>query len=242
MRLHATSLIRSATIQPVCLADYDKQAIEALSAVVQNCQWIVQPGSRSITSELELTLSSLAAVDGCDQVTHPVLAAADRQDRQSGLTRPSAEARRTAGFGISLLAAAPARAQLGAPPGAEFVHEVWTVVDGLPVNSVTNVLQGRDGYLWLATWDGLFRFDGFRFTVFNTGNSVGLPSNRIVELVQDADGSLSELREWRSASSRRSRSNRAGGFALVLVEGEGDRGRTAGASRAPLQGFQAGCK
>jgi ligand-binding sensor domain-containing protein len=68
-----------------------------------------------------------------------------------------------------------------------FVHEVWTVQNGLPVNAIRRVLQGRDGYLWLATWDGLVRFDGVRFTVFN---SEGLPSNRIVELVAGADSSL----------------------------------------------------
>jgi hypothetical protein len=51
-----------------------------------------------------------------------------------------------------------------------FVHESWTVEDGLPVNSVNALLQSRDGYLWIATFDGLVRFDGVRFTVFNAAN------------------------------------------------------------------------
>jgi signal transduction histidine kinase/ligand-binding sensor domain-containing protein/DNA-binding response OmpR family regulator len=82
-------------------------------------------------------------------------------------------------------------------PGAEpsrasepFVHESWTVRDGLPVNSVTAVVQGRDGYLWVATFDGLARFDGVRFTVFKAASSPGLPSNRIVRLKETGDGAL----------------------------------------------------
>lgn len=71
-----------------------------------------------------------------------------------------------------------------------FVHEVWTVQDGLPVNSINALLQSRDGYLWAATFDGLVRFDGVRFTVYSTGNSEGLPSNRILDLVEARDGSL----------------------------------------------------
>src|SRR5947208_5626417 len=39
--------------------------------------------------------------------------------------------------------------------------------DGLPQNAVNAILQTRDGYLWLATFDGLVRFDGLEFTVFS---------------------------------------------------------------------------
>ena len=40
--------------------------------------------------------------------------------------------------------------------------------NGLPDNAVTAVLQTHDGYLWIGTYGGLARFDGVRFTVFNT--------------------------------------------------------------------------
>jgi len=97
------------------------------------------------------------------------------------------------------LAAQGAQGAQGAPPllGAGraaasdgYVEESWTVRDGLPVNSVSALLQGRDGYLWLATHDGLVRFDGVRFTVYNAVNSPGLPSNRIALLTQARDGTL----------------------------------------------------
>lgn len=61
---------------------------------------------------------------------------------------------------------------------------------GLPQNSVQAILQTRDGYLWFTTFDGLVRFDGARFTVFNTGNSSGLKSNRFTTLFEDRDGAL----------------------------------------------------
>ena len=36
----------------------------------------------------------------------------------------------------------------------------WTTENGLPQNSVNDILQTHDGYLWLATFGGLVRFDG----------------------------------------------------------------------------------
>ncbi|MEO5509026.1 MAG: two-component regulator propeller domain-containing protein, partial [Longimicrobiales bacterium] len=71
-----------------------------------------------------------------------------------------------------------------------FVVESWTVRDGLPVNGIFDLHQSQSGYIWLATYDGLVRFDGVRFTLYNTGNSEGLPSNRIVRISETSDSSL----------------------------------------------------
>jgi signal transduction histidine kinase/ligand-binding sensor domain-containing protein/DNA-binding response OmpR family regulator len=71
-----------------------------------------------------------------------------------------------------------------------YVHEQWTVRDGLPVNSVNALLQSRSGYLWIGTFDGLVRFDGVRMQVFNASNSPGLESNRVLALRETADGAL----------------------------------------------------
>ena len=80
-----------------------------------------------------------------------------------------------------LFAPAPARAQsVVATP--EYVRENWTVADGLPINTITAIVQTRDGYLWLGTNDGVVRFDGVRFTVYNADNTPELPSNRIISL------------------------------------------------------------
>ncbi len=73
---------------------------------------------------------------------------------------------------------------------AQYRFDSWTTDNGLPQNSVYAVTQTRDGYLWLATVDGLARFDGVRFTVFNKGNSPGISSNRFVCLYEDAQEDL----------------------------------------------------
>jgi signal transduction histidine kinase/ligand-binding sensor domain-containing protein/AraC-like DNA-binding protein len=75
-------------------------------------------------------------------------------------------------------------------PAPGFVLESWSITDGLPVNSITRILQSKSGYIWLGTFDGLVRFDGVRFTVFNIGNSEGLTTNRIVDLREASDGRL----------------------------------------------------
>jgi ligand-binding sensor domain-containing protein len=84
----------------------------------------------------------------------------------------------------------PSSAALPRDGAQSWVHESWTVKDGLPVNSINAIVQDRTGYIWAATFDGLVRFDGLRFTVFNSANSEELPSNRIIELKEGRDGSL----------------------------------------------------
>ena len=78
-----------------------------------------------------------------------------------------------------------------AQPALDGYHvDRWTTADGLPVNGLTDILQTRDGYLWIATWDGLVRFDGLRFTVYTRSNSPGLPGNRLAQLFETDDGIL----------------------------------------------------
>jgi signal transduction histidine kinase/streptogramin lyase len=72
----------------------------------------------------------------------------------------------------------------------KYLHGVWNTENGLPQNSVTAILQSRDGYLWVGTFGGLARFDGVKFTVFDTGNSPGLKSNRIITLYEDRAGAI----------------------------------------------------
>ena len=44
--------------------------------------------------------------------------------------------------------------------GPSYAQRHWTAEDGLPVNSVRDLAQGPQGYLWAATYVGLVRFDG----------------------------------------------------------------------------------
>jgi ligand-binding sensor domain-containing protein len=82
----------------------------------------------------------------------------------------------------------PYAAQLAEASG--LVHEVWTIEDGLPLSHLNGVIQPQDGYLWLASFDGLIRFDGARFTVFNTSTHPELPTNRFVSIVEGPEGSV----------------------------------------------------
>src|SRR5438876_11233109 len=73
---------------------------------------------------------------------------------------------------------------------APYIIDVKETEDGLPQNSVIAITQTRDGYLWLGTLNGLARFDGIRFTVFDESNTPGLPSSQIVSLFEDSRTNL----------------------------------------------------
>jgi ligand-binding sensor domain-containing protein/two-component sensor histidine kinase len=64
--------------------------------------------------------------------------------------------------------------------------EVWTPEDGVPGNSITSIVEARDGYLWVGAFGGLSRFDGTRFTSI----SKELPNNRVVSLFEDRNGDM----------------------------------------------------
>ena len=73
---------------------------------------------------------------------------------------------------------------------ADFRIDRWTTAEGLPQNTINTVVQTRDGYLWVATFGGLARFDGVRFTIFNPVNAPALKSSRITALSEDRAGIL----------------------------------------------------
>src|SRR5260221_14110353 len=58
----------------------------------------------------------------------------------------------------------PADAFASEKPLTEYTQTIWTHKDGLPSASIYSIAQTPDGYLWLATADGLVQFDGVRFT------------------------------------------------------------------------------
>jgi signal transduction histidine kinase/ligand-binding sensor domain-containing protein len=73
---------------------------------------------------------------------------------------------------------------------SDYSIAVWQTEQGLPQDSVTSIVHGRDGYLWLGTYNGLVRFDGVRFKIFNTGNTPEFGNSRITSLFEDTDGTL----------------------------------------------------
>ncbi|MFT4604113.1 MAG: signal transduction histidine kinase/ligand-binding sensor domain-containing protein [Rhodothermales bacterium] len=79
------------------------------------------------------------------------------------------------------------------PTGSDELAQVqldsWNVQHGLPLSAVDRVIQGKNGYLWLATQEGLVRFDGLDFKVYRKATS-GLASNNIYSLHEDEDGTI----------------------------------------------------
>jgi signal transduction histidine kinase/ligand-binding sensor domain-containing protein len=73
---------------------------------------------------------------------------------------------------------------------AQYHLDSWTTDNGLPQNVIRDACQTPDGYLWLATMDGLVRFDGVRFTVFNRSNTRGINGNRYTSLYCTASGEI----------------------------------------------------
>lgn len=72
----------------------------------------------------------------------------------------------------------------------QYSLDAWSRRDGLPSSFVLCLAQTRDGYLWMGTYNGLVRFDGAQFTVFNLSNTSELGNESVLSLVEDRDGVL----------------------------------------------------
>lgn len=66
----------------------------------------------------------------------------------------------------------------------------WQSEHGLPQDTVQSLLQTRDGYLWVGTQEGLARFDGVRFRVWDERTTSALRSGSIASLLEDSRGRL----------------------------------------------------
>lgn len=96
----------------------------------------------------------------------------------------------------------------------EYVVTNFTVKDGLPINSVNYIVHHSDGFLYLATNDGLVKFDGIKFTAFTSSNSPELESNRIDWVGSGGNGEL-----WLTDVSDRLYSLRDGELTLIDLNG-----------------------
>ncbi|MET1162644.1 MAG: ATP-binding protein [Pseudoxanthomonas sp.] len=61
--------------------------------------------------------------------------------------------------------------------------------DGLPATTIPALARDREGYLWIATWDGLARYDGVGFRAWrhDPGDPASLPGNVVQALHIDSD-------------------------------------------------------
>jgi ligand-binding sensor domain-containing protein len=66
----------------------------------------------------------------------------------------------------------------------------WKKKDGLPQHSIPAIARTRDGYLWVGTEEGLLRFDGSKFRLFDASNTPHLARHNIVRLLAGRRGGL----------------------------------------------------
>src|SRR6185436_17163180 len=98
----------------------------------------------------------------------------------------------------------------------QYVRRAWTVEQGLPHGTVRGLVQTRDGYLWLATYEGLVRFNGEEFRVFDQTTSPEMLSIAIRMLALDRDDTL-----WLGTNAGLMRF-RGGKFETIAIPGGAD--------------------
>lgn len=73
-------------------------------------------------------------------------------------------------------------------PAQKLIFKTYTVENGLVANPARNFYQDNKGFLWIATREGLSKYDGYKFTNFTIAN--GLSHNLINDMYESADGKL----------------------------------------------------
>ena len=116
-------------------------------------------------------------------------------------------------FSLPWLAGLVLADDFGGAQDSDFVIVNWQVQDGLPSARIHEVIQTRAGYLWLATLDGLARFDGVRFERFYDSDTPGLASSMVKCLLED-----SHARLWYGTQSGEIGWKDAGGFHKLTLQ------------------------
>lgn len=83
-------------------------------------------------------------------------------------------------------------ATMGRADNTKYDLSHYDEYNGLAQRWATQIVQGDDGYVWIATWNGLDRFDGYGFVNFKSSTVAGasLPSDRISYMWKMVNGNL----------------------------------------------------
>jgi signal transduction histidine kinase len=90
---------------------------------------------------------------------------------------------------VSLCGSAGSSAQEWERTIQQYQHTAWTAREGVPA-VVYSMAQTTDGYLWIGSFNGLFRFDGVQFEQYRPPASESFPSNEITSLLAGSNGGL----------------------------------------------------
>jgi ligand-binding sensor domain-containing protein/signal transduction histidine kinase len=96
-------------------------------------------------------------------------------------------------FARALIIAFSASVLFGLDPKlalTQYVHTNWTQRHGFALQSVKALAQTKDGYLWLGTATGLYRFDGINVVPWKPASAASLPSREVRVLLAAGDGGL----------------------------------------------------
>jgi len=125
-----------------------------------------------------------------------------------------------ASLAMALAVALPAAAASVRP--IRFDH--LSLEQGLSQSSVMDILQDRRGYVWLATEDGLDRYDGLSFKVYkhDPADAASLPASFVWDVDEDAAGNvwvatISGLAMWERATDRVVRQEKLAGRHIRVV-------------------------
>ena len=73
----------------------------------------------------------------------------------------------------------------------QYLHDVWQIEEGLPQSTIMTIEQTNDGYLWLGTEEGLVRFNGVSFDIYDRKNTQSFASSQDIRaLLVDREGTL----------------------------------------------------
>jgi ligand-binding sensor domain-containing protein/AraC-like DNA-binding protein len=76
--------------------------------------------------------------------------------------------------------------------GLQAMLNHYSTENGLPSNAISDIIQDKFGYIWISSWNGLCRYDGYDFFQYATGTASGIPflHNRILDMYADTQGNI----------------------------------------------------
>ncbi|MFC2104835.1 two-component regulator propeller domain-containing protein [Bacteroidota bacterium] len=72
----------------------------------------------------------------------------------------------------------------------QYTLKSWTIDNGLPSNAINDITQSQNGYIWIATYGGVVRFDGIKFTKYSSQNSDALLTEATKLVCEDKNGTI----------------------------------------------------
>ncbi|WP_114748054.1 hybrid sensor histidine kinase/response regulator transcription factor [Pleomorphovibrio marinus] len=74
----------------------------------------------------------------------------------------------------------------------DLIFQRFSIQEGLSHNSVLSIIQDRRGFIWIATYDGLNRFDGYQFKEYNHDyqDTTSISQNLSMALHEDSEGRI----------------------------------------------------